>query len=82
MRPAFAAFRHLPGRKHHAFDGVVAEYLHAKEALLINPIANIAGKLVDKATAPKYYFTDNGRLNLFLLYRNTFNLQPFNPSDI
>jgi predicted AAA+ superfamily ATPase len=40
---------------------------YAKDAWLINPIQNIAGKLVDKETAPKYYYTDNGILNLFLL---------------
>ena len=40
---------------------------YARDAWLINPIQNIAGKLVDKETSPKYYFTDNGILNLFLL---------------
>ncbi|WP_455633628.1 ATP-binding protein [Parabacteroides sp.] len=40
---------------------------YAKDAWLINPIQNIAGKLVDKETSPKYYYTDNGILNLFLL---------------
>lgn len=48
---------------------------YAKDAWLINPIANIAGKLVDKVTAPKYYFTDNGLLNLFLLDKNTSLLE-------
>jgi predicted AAA+ superfamily ATPase len=28
---------------------------------------NIAGKIVEKESNPKYYFTDNGILNLFLL---------------
>lgn len=40
---------------------------YARDAWLINPIQNIAGKLVEKETSPKYYFTDNGILNLFLL---------------
>jgi len=54
----------------------VINYLeYAKDAWLINPIQNIAGKLVDKETAPKYYFTDNGILNLFLLDANTSLLE-------
>ena len=40
---------------------------YAKDAWLITPVQNIAGKLVDKETSPKYYFTDNGILNLFLI---------------
>ena len=40
---------------------------YAKDAWLITPIQNIAGKIVEKETMPKYYFTDNGILNLFLL---------------
>lgn len=48
---------------------------YAKEAWLINAIQNIAGKLVDKETNPKYYFTDNGILNLFLIDSNTSLLE-------
>jgi predicted AAA+ superfamily ATPase len=40
---------------------------YAKDAWLIVPIQNIAGKMVEKETKPKYYYTDNGILNLFLL---------------
>jgi predicted AAA+ superfamily ATPase len=39
------------------------------------PIQNIAGKLVDKETNPKYCFTDNGLLNLFLIDGNTALLE-------
>lgn len=54
----------------------VINYLeYAKDAWMINPIQNIAGKLVDKETTPKYYFTDNGILNLFLLDANTSLLE-------
>lgn len=54
----------------------VINYLeYAKDAWLINPIQNIAGKLVDKETIPKYYYTDNGILNLFLLDGNTSLLE-------
>jgi len=48
---------------------------YARDAWLINPIQNIAGKLVEKETVPKYYFTDNGLLNLFLLDGNTSLLE-------
>ena len=48
---------------------------YAKDAWLIHPIQNISGKLVDKETVPKYYFTDNGLLNLFLLDGNTSLLE-------
>ncbi len=48
---------------------------YAKDAWLINPIQNIAGKLVDKETTPKYYYTDNGILNLFLFDGNTSLLE-------
>ena len=48
---------------------------YAKDAWLITPIQNIAGKLVDKETNPKYYFTDNGLLNLFLVDANSSLLE-------
>lgn len=48
---------------------------YAKDAWLISSLQNIAGKLVDKETNPKYYFTDNGILNLFLLDGNTSLLE-------
>jgi predicted AAA+ superfamily ATPase len=48
---------------------------YAKDAWLINPIQNIASKIIDKETNPKYYFTDNGLLNLFLLDGNTSLLE-------
>jgi hypothetical protein len=44
---------------------------YAKDAWLINPVQNIAGKLTDKESNPKYYFTDNGLLQLFLLDAET-----------
>lgn len=37
---------------------------YAKEAWLITPVHNFAGKLADKETNPKYYFTDNGLINI------------------
>jgi predicted AAA+ superfamily ATPase len=44
---------------------------YAKDAWLIIPIQNIAGKIVEKETKPKYYYADNGILNLFLLNGTT-----------
>lgn len=48
---------------------------YSKDAWLVSAVQNIAGKLVDKETSPKYYFTDNGILNLFLLDGNTSLLE-------
>lgn len=48
---------------------------YARDAWLINSIQNFAGKLVEKETSPKYYFTDNGILNLFLLDGHTSLLE-------
>ncbi len=48
---------------------------YAKDAWLINPVKNIASKLVEKETSPKYYLTDNGILSLFLLDGNTSLLE-------
>jgi len=48
---------------------------YAKEAWLVTPVQNIASKIVDKETNPKYYFTDNGLLTLFLLDGNTALLE-------
>jgi len=48
---------------------------HAKDAWLIIPMQNIAGKIVEKETKPKYYYTDNGILNLFLLDGTTSLLE-------
>ena len=48
---------------------------YAKDAWLISSMANIAGKMADKEGNPKYYFTDNGILNLFLLDGNTALLE-------
>lgn len=48
---------------------------YAKDAWLITPIYNIADKLVEKETKPKYYFIDNGLLNLFLIDGNTSLLE-------
>lgn len=54
----------------------IINYLeYAKDAWLLLSIQNIAGKLVNKETNPKYYFLDNGLLNLFLLDGKTALLE-------
>ena len=56
--------------------GTIINYIeYAKDAWLVSSIQNLASKLVDKETNPKYYFTDNGILNLFLLDGNTSLLE-------
>lgn len=43
---------------------------YAKESFLIFSISNFASKLIDKETSPKYYFMDNGLINLLLVGNN------------
>ncbi|MDR2970906.1 MAG: ATP-binding protein [Bacteroidales bacterium] len=54
----------------------VIDYLgYLKESWLIFPVENFAAKLADKESKKKYYFIDNGVLNLFLLDPNTSLLE-------
>ena len=54
----------------------VIDYLdYLKESWLIFSLENIAAKLADKIANKKYYFTDNGILNLFLFDPVTFLLE-------
>lgn len=48
---------------------------YLEEAWLINKVTNIASKLADKEGNAKYYFTDNGILNLFLIDAETSLLE-------
>jgi predicted AAA+ superfamily ATPase len=48
---------------------------YAKDACLLNTISNMADKLVERETNPKYYYTDNGILSLLLLDANTSLLE-------
>ncbi len=46
----------------------VIDYLgYIQESFLVFSVENIAAKLVDKLSNKKYYFSDNGILNLFLI---------------
>ncbi len=54
----------------------VIDYLgYMNESWLLIPISNHASKFVEKATNKKYYFIDNGILNLFLTDPNTSLLE-------
>ena len=54
----------------------VIEYIeHLKETWLIFSVSNITGKLVEKETNRKFYFSDNGILNLFLFNPETILLE-------
>ena len=54
----------------------VIDYLgYLKESWLIFPVENFTAKLADKEANKKYYFIDNGVLNLFLLDPQTSLLE-------
>lgn len=48
---------------------------YAKEAQIIFKLENFGSKLVDKTSNPKYYFIDQGLLNLFVLDADTALLE-------
>lgn len=56
-------------------DTVIDYLSYLNETWLILPIENIASRLVDKESNKKYYFIDNGILNLFLIDPNTSLLE-------
>lgn len=61
----------------------VVKYIEYMEASwLINKVTNIAAKLADKESNAKYYFTDNGILDLFLLDADTSLLENLVASDL
>lgn len=54
----------------------VIDYVsYAEASWLIIPVENYAAKLVDKESVRKYYFIDNGLLNLFLIDGETALLE-------
>jgi len=54
----------------------VIDYLgYLKDTWLLFSVENICAKLVDKESNKKYYFLDNGLLNLFLIDPNTALLE-------
>lgn len=56
-------------------DTVISYIAYAKEAYLLFSLENFAKKFVERESNPKYYFTDNGILNLFLCDRDTALLE-------
>ena len=48
---------------------------YASDSWLILPIENEVGKLTEKEMQKKYYFVDNGLLNLFLMNSETSLLE-------
>ncbi len=51
---------------------IVIDYIgYAKESYLIFAVRNYFSKFVEKETTPKYYWNDNGLLNLFLTQEET-----------
>lgn len=56
-------------------SSVINYISYAKEAYLIFSIQNFAAKSIEKESNPKYYFLDNGILNLFLVNRDAALLE-------
>ena len=56
-------------------DAAIDYVEYMTETWLILPYENLYGKLQDKESNRKYYFTDNGLLNLFLVDANTSLLE-------
>lgn len=56
-------------------DTIIDYVQYMCESWLLLPIENIAGKLTERCTKRKYYFVDNGLLNLFLFDPNTSLLE-------
>lgn len=56
-------------------DTVISYLGYAQEAYLLFSITNATAKFVEREGSPKYYFSDNGLLNLFLFNRETALLE-------
>lgn len=56
-------------------DSVITYIDYAKESYLLFDITNATAKFVEREGNPKYYFSDNGLLNLFLVKRETALLE-------
>lgn len=48
-------------------DSIIDYISYTEDACLLLPIYNFSAKFVERKTSPKYYFEDNGILNLFLV---------------
>lgn len=56
-------------------ESLISYIEHLKDAYLIFDIKNYLSPFSEKQTTPKYYFSDNGILNLFLYKRDTALLE-------
>lgn len=56
-------------------DAIIDYVNYAKDAYLIFSIKNYVAKFAERESNPKYYFTDNGILNLFLIDKKTALLE-------
>ena len=56
-------------------DTVISYLGYAQEAYLLFSITNATAKFVEREGSPKYYFSDNGLLNLFLFDREAALLE-------
>ncbi len=56
-------------------DIVISYIGYAKEAYLLFEVRNAVAKFVEREGSPKYYFCDNGLLNLFLRDKDTALLE-------
>ena len=56
-------------------DTVIDYVSYAKEAFLLFTISNYYAAFSDRESTPKYYFEDNGLLNLFLFDKNSILLE-------
>ena len=56
-------------------DTVIDYVSYAKDAYLVFTVDNFFAKFADRESAPKYYFSDNGLLNLFLFQKDASLLE-------
>jgi predicted AAA+ superfamily ATPase len=56
-------------------DTVIDYISHVKDSWLLFSLENLNSRFVERETNKKYYFTDNGLLNLFLIDPNTSLLE-------
>jgi predicted AAA+ superfamily ATPase len=56
-------------------DSIISYIEYAKQAYLLFSVGNYFAKFTERESTPKYYFEDNGLLNLFLINKDTALLE-------
>ena len=56
-------------------DSIISYIEYAKQAYLLFSLENYFAKFTERESTPKYYFEDNGLLNLFLINKDTALLE-------